>query len=501
MKTLRKRLPVIALVVAAIVVGYLVTSSGDEGHEVKAELANAGGLRIHSSVKIAGVSAGKVAKIEITDRDTALATLTIDDEAWPIGQDAQLNVRPTDLLGERYAEIKTGDTERPMAEGATIPTARTAVPVELDDVLNMLDLDTRQRLGIVINEVGVAMTKRGTDFNQLLAQLPPSLHETEKLLEQIGAENRALKAGIERGDRVTAAVSLKRNDMGELIKEASEALQVVAERRAALGETIRNAPGALTQLRATLTSLDAASEHLRPAAYDLRATAEPLKETLEALPGFVDEARPALDKAKDISPALSRLARRATPTVRKLEPTVKNTATLLKGTAPILNQLDRRGWDDLMFFINNFNLGLRGRDMIGHMIGAKLNISAEYIDNAIENFTNVNLTPSRKAKPRKAAPPKPAAEQAPSEKPAAPSKPEPAKPVQDLVQGAGDAIDQLVPGATQGVCNLVEDIGNLLGGSKRENCEKQAAAAQSRQQQNPSGDTDALRLFDYLMGQ
>ncbi|MCW3014691.1 MAG: hypothetical protein JWO02_1783 [Solirubrobacterales bacterium] len=475
----------VAMGAVAVAVAVVVFTGGDDGYTVKAELANAGGLRKNSSVKIAGVPAGKIKELEITGKDTAVATLQIDDGAAPIGTGAKLNVRPTDLLGERYAEIKGGDRSRPLPSGSMLPQKDTATPVELDDILNMLDVNTRQRLGILVNETGVALTGRGADFNKLLAQLPPSLKDTDKLLRQVAAENAAMKAGIRRADHLSGLVNARRGDLGDLISQASDALDVVAKKRVQLGGTIQNAPGALAELRRTLTNLDAASTQLRPAAADLQATAAPLKATLEALPAFANEARPALDKAKAVSPDLTRLARQARPTVRALEPTARRADQSLKESTPILKHLDRRGWDDLLFFVNNMNLGVRGRDGIGHFIGAKLNIATEYIDNAVENFTNVDLSPkqapAKKRKPTDVAPVKPLLDKV-------------TKQATGPVEKIKDATKNLLPSVTGQVGKAVDDaLGGIPG--------LLDAITGKKQETKPPEGSDALRLFDYLMGQ
>lgn len=490
----------LSLLLIAGAIAFVVLQDSKDHYTIKAELTNAGGLRKNSSVKIHGVPAGKVKDLEVRKDDTAVATLEIDDSAAPIGQGAKLNVRPTDLLGERYAEIKGGDPNTPMPDGATIAKKDTAEPVELDDILNMLDADTRTRLGILINEVGVAFNGRGTDFNTLLKTLPPSLDDTTKLLKQVRAETAAMKAGVRRADHVATLVNGRRTDMGELVRQASEALDVVAEKRADLAGTIQNAPGTLATLRNTLNNLDAASTDLRPAATDLLKTTAPLKTTLQTIPDFTDAARPALAKAKAVSPALTRLARGATPTVQKLRPTVDKAKTELNITPPILKQMDRRGWDDFFYFLSNINMGLRDRDGIGHYIGAKLSIASEYIDNALENFTNVDLDKPAKRKSTGVAPETtPQADTVPEAAPApAPAQTDDRNPVKQITDKLKETTDKLLPGVKAAGDKTGETVTNALNGlvpglGSKLTGKKEAA---------PSDDgSDAVRLFDYLMGQ
>ncbi|UTI65420.1 MCE family protein [Paraconexibacter antarcticus] len=494
---------VLAMVLGFVALGAAIVLLGGDHHKytIRAELSDAGGLRKNSSVKIAGVPAGKVRDITVTKDDHAIATLEIDDSAKPIGQGAKVNIRPTDLLGERYAEIQGGDPAKPMPSGALVPISKTAEPVELDDILNMLDADTRTRLGILINEVGVGLEGRGADFNKLLAQLPPSLDDTAKLLKQIRGQNAALKVGVQRADAVTALVNGRREDMGKLIRQASHALDVVAQKRTQLASTIQNAPGALANLRSTLANLDRASVQLKPAAADLQRTTGPLKATLAAIPAFTQAARPTLQKATDVSPDITRLATGALPTVKRLRPTLQKAAAQLVLSAPILKELDRRGYDDLLLGVDSLQKGTKARDGVGHFIGAHLDIGADYVQEAVNVLAPPQgaITPATRKK--QAAP----AAVAPSTQPQAATP----TPLDAPTKKLGDILNKIVPGlgdTTNKVTKGVQDtIGGATGGLKQAlpglSGGKSGGIPGLAPPPPANKSSDALRLFDYLMGQ
>jgi virulence factor Mce-like protein len=465
---------------AVIVLAVVLLTGGGDGYTVKAEFKDLGGLRKNSSVKIAGVPAGKVTNLEVTDRDTAIATFKLRDNAAPIGRGASVKVRPTDLLGERYAEVDPGDRDKPVPSGSLIPKSATSTSVELDDILNMIDADTRTRLGIMINELGVAFAGRGADFNKLLASLPPSLEDTQKLIDEVDTENVAMKSAIVKGDRILAPISDKRHDMGLLVDQAASALTTVADKRQELGATIANAPGALRELRTTLRHLDSASVELKPAARDLQRTAGPLRSTLEALPEFAHQAAPTLETAKAVAPSLTRLGLRATPTIRRLNLTAKQLKNTLEPADPALQHMTNRGTDDLLYFVNNMSRALRGRDGVSHMIGAHFYVDLEPITSAI-NLLN-GSTPTAKKKTAKQ----------PAKVDLAPVT-KPVKDLTDKVKGTTDKVKKLLPpvagkaidGVQKTVDGLLTKVGNVLNGGKQDERNK---------------DSDALGLLDYLMG-
>src|SRR5439155_9426763 len=126
----------------------------------------------------------------------------------------------------------------------------------------------------------------------------------------------------------------------------------------------------LTQLQGTLTRLASASAALAPTAVYLRRTAPPLTKTLRALPAFADAAKGTLAKARAVAPDRRRLGVGGTPTVRRLEPT----SQLLKGLGQAatrgVSQRERRGMEDMLWFVQMWARAMKGRDALGHFIGA-----------------------------------------------------------------------------------------------------------------------------------
>jgi virulence factor Mce-like protein len=375
----------LGLVAAALI--YVITSSGGgHGYTVRAELTNVDGLRSGSTVKVNGVPAGTVSSISVTPQDTAIATLVLDPSAAPIGAGASVQVRPTDLLGEHYAQLTVGSVDRPQPSGSFIPSSKTSASVELDDILHMLDVDTRTRLRILINEVGIGLAGRGADFNTLLSQLPPNLDQAQQLLAGVASQNATLQSLITEGNRVVGAVSGKRDKLGVLIDVADRALGAVAARQSQLGATIADAPGALTQLRTALDQLGTASTAITPAAESLQAAAGPLAATLRALPPFASSAAATLNTARQVAPDLTRLGREARGPLQSLRPTVLNLQSVTHQAAPILTELDQRAMRDALWFVENWALALKGRDALGHVLGADLQLDTSIVISALDAY-------------------------------------------------------------------------------------------------------------------
>jgi len=372
------------LAVVAVLAVVLTVGGDDDGYRLRVELPDAAGLRPGSLVKAGGVSVGSVDDIEVTPRDTALATLALKPSAAPVGRDTQIAIRPANLLGEKFVDLDLGDRSRPMENGGTVPVARTHTVVELDQLLDILDPATRSRLGLLMRESGLALGGRGDDVFASLRQLPTSLYDARRLLAELGSDNAKLDGMLVHTDRVVDAVTRERRHLGGLVGEAHKLLATTAERRRELAATLRESPATLAQLRTTLRRLDTAGAQLRPAAVGLRATAPSLTSALRALPGFAAAATPALAKARSVAPTLEQLGRRAAPVVRRLRPT----ATALSATAAdsdaLTASLDRAAADALGT-LEGWARAVSLRDDLGHIFRVSATVSTPAL-NALEKY-------------------------------------------------------------------------------------------------------------------
>jgi phospholipid/cholesterol/gamma-HCH transport system substrate-binding protein len=376
------------LAAVVVVAAYLLISGGDDGYTVKAELPNAGGLRENSSVKIGGVPGGSVEKLEITGRDTAIVTMKLDEDAAPIGKDASLEIRPTDLLGERYVALKVGNLNNPAPKNYVIAKSRTKLPVELDDVINTFDGDTRTRIKILVNEFGIALGDQGKDLAKLLDAMPASLQDARQLVSEINSEDESLKNLLARGDSLTATVNPKRDELAGLITQAQETLGSLATRREELGATLDSAPAGLNALNTTLSRLRLASTNLRPAAQDLQRAAGPLKDTLEALPGFEQSARESLKAAKSAAPSLTKLGNKATPPLQALTPTFANLKQFSSDLKPTLDKFDERAFEDALWMVQQLSLWFKTRDGIGRQAKVAVNIEGNTVNSIFQALMN-----------------------------------------------------------------------------------------------------------------
>lgn len=484
---------VVVVTVAVLYGGNKLLFGGGGGYFVTAEFQDAAGLTKNSDVKIGGVAGGSVTELKLTDRDTAMVTMELDEGAFPIGAGAKAASRPVNLLGEKYVDMDPGDLTKPLEDGSMIPMSRTSRPVELDDVLNTLQPDVRARLRILINEAGVAMMGRGTDLNKTFDQLPSALDETTELVDSFSNDNARLGDLLERSDRVLATVVPKGGDLQDLVTSAAQTLNVTASKRVELANTFRAAPGALRQLRGTLTQLADTSERLEPFAAQVRRTAPPLAATLKELPDFAQDAEPALAALRSTAPSLTRLGREARSPVRRLRPTSVRLSQFTKDLKPLVDSFDKQALNNMLNLMNGWSRTIAKSDGLSHLFGLRIIFDQTLVTSVVDRFVGPNLPGAKaKAKPAAKRPTDPVTKLLDeAKKPKLPTVKVPAVPktgisaVDKALEDVGGAVNSIAPGV-QGALDRTRK--GLAGNGG------------SRAAQPSNAGSDVGTLFDYLVG-
>ena len=165
------------IVVAALAVVLVLRSDEDDGYKVRAIFDNAGFVIPGEDVKVAGVKVGSVDAVEVTPDFKAAVVLRIDDEGYQdFRADARCSVRPQSLIGERFVECEPTQRRGAGAEAPgplrqiddgpgkgqyLLPVDRTETTVDLDLINDIMREPYRERLSIILGELGTGVAGRG----------------------------------------------------------------------------------------------------------------------------------------------------------------------------------------------------------------------------------------------------------------------------------------------------------------------------------------------------
>jgi len=306
------------------------------------ELDNAFGLVSGADVKVAGVRAGKISSFKL-DRQTyrALVGIEIDQKGFDqFRSDAFCQSAPQSLIGEYFLDCQPGANGQGLKSGARIPVAQTASTVAPDLVNNILRLPYRQRLRIILNELGAAVAGNETNLNDAIRRGVPALRETDRVLALLAKENQTLADLAVKGDQVITPLAANHAQVGRWVQMAGRTATVSAQRSTAIAQTFHRFPAFLTELRTNMAALGQVATSQTPALRNLNASAGQLNRFFKDLGPFANASRPAFRALGQASVIGRQAVIAANPTIAELNRFATQAPEVGKNLAMVLQHLD-----------------------------------------------------------------------------------------------------------------------------------------------------------------
>jgi phospholipid/cholesterol/gamma-HCH transport system substrate-binding protein len=125
----------VLLLFTAIIIVVFGQMRFDRTTGYTAIFTNASGLRPGQFVRASGVEVGKVDGIELIEGGTRAKVDFKVDRSLPLFDESTASVRYLNLIGDRYLELKRGDSDRKLPAGGVIPVERTEPALDLDALI------------------------------------------------------------------------------------------------------------------------------------------------------------------------------------------------------------------------------------------------------------------------------------------------------------------------------------------------------------------------------
>lgn len=291
------RLIALAAVVLLAVGATWFVLRGNDVRTVTAHFTRAVGVYPGSDVRVLGVQVGTITDV-VPEGGTVRVEMEYDADR-PVPADAVAVIVPPSLVSDRYvqlAPVYRGGAR--LADGADIPVARTASPVELDDIYQSL------------NDLTVALGPDGANANGALRDL---LEVGAANLEGNGAPiNQSI------GDLSDAVNTLEAGradlfgsvqNLQQFVTALAQSDQQVRAFNANLASVAQQLAGERTALAAALTNLASALDQVNGFVRANRSLLESNLNGLAQVTGTLVAQREALAEFLDVAPtALSNLA-------------------------------------------------------------------------------------------------------------------------------------------------------------------------------------------------
>jgi len=303
---MRRALAALVVIAAAVAGASLTIGAGDDSGsdsvEYRLVFDNAFGLVDGGDFRVGGVKAGTTSGFDLEKRQGepphAIVTVEVTEPGIAdFREDASCEISPQSLIGEYFVDCQPGGSDKrlPTDGSGTVPVEQTAATVPVDLVQDIMREPYRERLRLILSELGTGLAGRPDDLREVVARAHPGLRETTRVLSILGRQNRIIENFIRDADTVIAPLERQKTEVSRWIRETGHAAEVSATRRAELSRTIDLLPTFLDELRPTMARLGDLSDESVPLLVELQRAAPDLDELFTRLGPFAKASRPALD--------------------------------------------------------------------------------------------------------------------------------------------------------------------------------------------------------------
>jgi phospholipid/cholesterol/gamma-HCH transport system substrate-binding protein len=338
----------ILVVIVGVYFGFTKRIPFKHGFQLKAQFSSAVNIHSKSPVRVAGVDVGKVSSIK-REGKTGLVTMEIEGRGLPIHEDATVKIRPRIFLeGNWFVELSPGSpSAKTISSGHTLPLTQTSDPVQLDQVLDALNTDTRANLQKFLIYYGEGLTKhpnaeenseqlpevRGINaaeaLNKTYRRSPEALRGGAIITQAItGTEQHDFSKLIAGVGKVTSALNVHEQELGELIGNFNNFFESLAVQSSALRATVHELPTALRGIGNGLASLDRSFPPTRAFAKDILPGVKATPETVKALLPWIEQVKASLAPTElggvakglaEATPSLAKLTGEQIPVFKQTE--------------------------------------------------------------------------------------------------------------------------------------------------------------------------------------
>ncbi len=277
--------------VALLLVGSSVVSGARLADKtVKAEFAQAAGLRPGATVDVSGIEVGQVRAVRLAG-DKVVVDLRVRRDLR-LGPDARAAIKMSTILGRLHIELTPGD-------GKGLP----------DNVIRLSNTSVPYNLGKVIQD-----PQYKSSFERIERIDPSKLRQALDVLDQqMGDSPQLTVAALDSIGALAKVINDRRDEVDALLKSMDQVSQLVADNQNSVlllltrGEAIGNAV-ALRQdlLRQLLDNVAALSALLQEMGIENNDQLGPLIQNLNTMTEGLEKNRENLDRLYEIMPVAVR---------------------------------------------------------------------------------------------------------------------------------------------------------------------------------------------------
>jgi phospholipid/cholesterol/gamma-HCH transport system substrate-binding protein len=295
----------IGAVLVAIIAVILIVLGGGSSYSVNAVFENASQIVSGDLVQVGGTSVGTVSNIRLTRDGRAELTLNLNNGNFtPLPDGTHATIRELSLSGiaNRYVDLTLGHSSHKIPNGGTISQTSTTSEVDLDELFNTLNPQTRRGLQQLIQGTAAQYAGAGKKAQAAWQYLNPAIASSSLLFAELNRDTSQFTRFIVKSGSLFTDIAQRQSDLSALIKHLSTTTSALASQHTALGESIARLPGFMRLANTTFVNLRTALNILTPLVNVSKPVAPKLDKLLTQLRPLANDSVPTVkDLARIIS--------------------------------------------------------------------------------------------------------------------------------------------------------------------------------------------------------
>ncbi|HEX5146091.1 MAG TPA: hypothetical protein VFV85_03645, partial [Conexibacter sp.] len=247
----------------------------------------------------------------------AVVTMQLDTKyAHRVHPNATMLLRPKTGLKDMVVELNPGTAAGgpSVKDGYTVPIAHTQPDVNLDEILSVLDGDTRTYLQLLLNGAATGLKDNGGNLAQAFRRFEPTARDTAEFTRLLQQRRQYIRHAVHNFGTFTNALAARDQQLATFVDSSNDVFQHFANQDTNLQRTIALLPSALRDTNAALKQAKTFADVSGPALSALRPGVRALAPSLVETRPFLRETTPI------IRDQLRPFTRVATPVVKELRP-------------------------------------------------------------------------------------------------------------------------------------------------------------------------------------
>ena len=218
-------LSLVLLLFTAIIIVVFGQIRFDRTTGYSAIFSSASGLRNGQFVRASGVEVGKVSKVQLIDGGDRVRVDFNVDRSLPLFDETTASIRYLNLIGDRYLELKRGDSDKRLPPGGTIPEELTEPALDLDALIG--------------------------GFRPLFRALDPEKvnNIASSLITIFQGQGGTLNDILDQTASLTTALADRDQAIGEVIRNLNTVLDTTVKHQQQFDETLQNFEVLITELK------------------------------------------------------------------------------------------------------------------------------------------------------------------------------------------------------------------------------------------------------------